>query len=173
MSIKQVFFSALAGVGLSLAATGVSADNTKQTGSGPNPYRDCGIGAALFPDTHWAAITSNVIWDLGITALTSATASPETCSGKKVAAAKFISETYASLVDETARGGGEHVTAVLEIYGCAANTHEAVTAAVRQEMAQRVAMQQYTHMSKGEKAEQYYLILDRKVQQGFAASCAV
>jgi hypothetical protein len=37
------------------------------TGSGPNPYSDCGIGAALFKDTEWAAVTSNVTWDLGTT----------------------------------------------------------------------------------------------------------
>ena len=35
-----------------------------------NPYTDCGIGAALFPNTNWAAVTSNVIWDAGTTAVT-------------------------------------------------------------------------------------------------------
>ena len=76
--------------GISIAPVSMAND---QAGSGPNPFTDCGIGAALFPDTHWAAVTSNVIWDVGTTALTSATASPETCSGAKVEAAMFINET--------------------------------------------------------------------------------
>src|SRR5688572_5993856 len=45
---------------------------SKAPGAGPNPFSDCGIGAALFPKTGWAAVTSNVIWDIGTTALTSA-----------------------------------------------------------------------------------------------------
>ena len=47
----------------------------KKQGSGPNPYVECGIGAAIFPEVHWAAATSNVTWDLGSTALTSAISS--------------------------------------------------------------------------------------------------
>ena len=46
-----------------------------------NPYTDCGIGAALFPNTNWAAVTSNATWDAGTTAVISATASEDTCSG--------------------------------------------------------------------------------------------
>ncbi len=56
------------------ASLNVNAAN-KAPGSGPNPFSDCGIGAALFKDTKWAAVSSNVIWDIGTTAVTSATAS--------------------------------------------------------------------------------------------------
>ena len=56
-----------------------------------NPYVDCGIGAALFPNTDWAAVTSNVIWDAGTTALISATASEDTCSGGDVSAGSAYS----------------------------------------------------------------------------------
>ena len=65
-----------------LAASPLSmaqADVKAKPGSGPNPFSDCGIGAALFPDTSWAAVTSNITWDIGTTALTSATMSPGTC----------------------------------------------------------------------------------------------
>ena len=27
-----------------------------------NPYSECGIGAAMFPNTPWAAATSNATW---------------------------------------------------------------------------------------------------------------
>ena len=47
-----------------VTSTVTVAEANKTAGSGPNPYTDCGIGAALFSDTHWAAVTSNVIWDL-------------------------------------------------------------------------------------------------------------
>ncbi len=36
-----------------------------------NLWVDCGIGAMIFDNTAWAAATSNIIWDLGITATTS------------------------------------------------------------------------------------------------------
>ena len=92
-------------------------DEHKVAGSGPNPYSDCGIGAALFTETKWAAVTSNVIWDLGITAITSATASPETCSGKKVETAQFIIDNYDNLAEETAKGQGTHLIAMLGLRG--------------------------------------------------------
>ena len=86
--LKRVMLSMGLAAGLTYGFAAISADEGKATdtkatatkpadpkapGSGPNPYTDCGIGAALFPNTHWAAATSNVIFDLGITAITSAT----------------------------------------------------------------------------------------------------
>ncbi|MCC5879985.1 MAG: DUF3015 domain-containing protein, partial [Idiomarina sp.] len=40
-----------------------------------NPWQHCGIGAMIFDDNTTAAAVSNVIWDSGTTAFTSATAS--------------------------------------------------------------------------------------------------
>ena len=34
-------------------------------------WRDWGIGGMIFSDTSWAAIISNIIWDLGTTATSS------------------------------------------------------------------------------------------------------
>jgi hypothetical protein len=86
---KKTFATLLIVVAGVLAAGAASAQDKAATadktpGTGPSPYTDCGIGAALFKETDWAAISSNVIWDLGSTALTSATMSPETCSKQKV-----------------------------------------------------------------------------------------
>ena len=98
-----------------LAATAGAQD----AGSGPNPYRDCGIGAALFPNTNWAAVTSNVIWDIGTTAVTSATVSPETCQDpKRVAMADFIKGSYASLEADLIRGDGQWVEGLTSVSGC-------------------------------------------------------
>ena len=105
----------VAAFGVCISGSALAQD--KEAGSGPNPFTDCGIGAALFPNTGWAAVTSNVIWDVGTTAVISATASPETCSGSSAQAAKFINDTYDSVIEDTARGDGEYVATLLEIYG--------------------------------------------------------
>lgn len=86
--------------------------------AGPNPFADCGIGAALFGDTHWAAVSSNVIWDSGSTAVTSATASPDTCSAKKNKAALFIRDSYEQIVEESAKGEKKHLVAALNLFEC-------------------------------------------------------
>jgi hypothetical protein len=142
----------------------------KTAGSGPNPYTDCGIGAALFSETKWAAVTSNVIWDLGITALISATASPQTCSGKKVTAALFIRDTYDTLAEETAAGTGEHLTAAMAMFGCGADMQAGVAQQVRGAMAASVAAPDYAQKKPLDKAAGFYSIMDKAAA---SASCSV
>ena len=140
-------------------------------GKGPNPFVDCGIGAALFPNTHWAAVSSNVIWDVGTTAVTSATMSPETCSGKKTEVSKFIFESHDVLLAETARGEGEHITAMLNIYGCEQTAHKNITQSIRKEMAVDFASNDYSQISSVEKASIYYNNLSTVVDSEFATAC--
>ena len=139
-----------------LASVGAQAQDKKAPGSGPNPYTDCGIGAALFKEPDWAAVTSNVIWDLGTTALISATASPETCQGKSVKAAIFIKDTYETLAEEAAKGQGEHLTAVLNIMECPASTHAAAIQSVRTSMGAAVAQPGYASQPRLDKTVQFY-----------------
>jgi len=124
-------------------------------GSGPNPYSDCGIGAAIFSNDV-AATISNVIWDIGTTAVISATASPETCSGKNVEAAVFIHNSYDSIVEETAKGSGEHVTAVLNFFECNQSAHSSVITNVRSTMGSVVNSSDYGSLSAVEKSSAYY-----------------
>lgn len=84
--------------------------------SGPSPYADCGIGQIW--DNKFAASSSNLIWDLGATALTSATSSPETCKGHKVQTAKLILETLPELEKDVALGEGKYLVALAEVMGC-------------------------------------------------------
>ena len=160
MAIKAIFKAAAVAAVLASSA-GVQAE-------GLNPYSDCGIGAALFPDTHWAAVTSNVIWDLGTTAVTSATASPETCKGASVAAAMFINSSYDALAEETARGEGDHLTAMLDIVGCSSAEQPEAAARIRSEMAEAVTAEQYAGQSRLEKSSAYYDMMQRSV----SASCS-
>lgn len=144
----------LAGMTLT-ALVGLSSQATLAQ-QGPNPYSDCGIGAAIFPDNNVGAVISNVIWDMGTTALTSATASPETCSGKNVQAAAFIYETYDLLVEETARGEGEHLSVLLNILEVSAANKDQVVSKLRQKMASHVSVSTYAAQEKVDKAQQYY-----------------
>ncbi|WP_185268365.1 DUF3015 family protein [Halopseudomonas xiamenensis] len=150
------------------AASSAIAQN-KTPGSGPNPFTDCGIGAALFPNTHWAAVTSNVIWDIGITAVTSATASPQTCSGKTVETALFIRDTYDTLVEETARGEGEHLATVLNMMECDSSRHAAATQTARAAMTQQVISAEYSSQSQLAKAASFYSIIESSA----ALNCSV
>ena len=156
--------------GLSTSALAEMGD--KPVGSGPNPFVDCGIGASLFPDTHWAAVTSNVIWDVGTTALTSATASPETCQGAKVEAAMFIKETYPNLIEETAAGQGEHLSAVMQILGCSADSHSAIVESVRAEMGTKVGSDDYSSMDQLQKSADFYGVINTVVEEAHSDSCA-
>jgi hypothetical protein len=133
--------------------------NDKAPGSGPNPFSDCGIGAALFPNTDWAAVTSNIIWDIGTTAVTSATASPETCNGKNMETALFINRTYDELIVETAQGEGHNVTAMLDLMQCPSAGREEVVASIRGGVKGIVSSVSYSSMSHLEKASAYYDVM--------------
>ncbi len=153
-------------------ATSVSAANKPPVGSGPNPYSDCGIGAALFSKGPvWAAVTSNVIWDIGSTAITSATMSPETCNGSKVKTAQFIIDNYDNLAEETALGQGEHLTAMLTVRGCQASAHPTIVQSIRKDMIGNVTAASYSTLSDVEKATQYYQAMDAGVAS-VADSCS-
>lgn len=166
--MKKYLLGGLLGAAI-IASTPVTFAETKAAGSGPNPFVDCGIGAALFPETHWAAVSSNVIWDIGTTALTSATASPETCSGKTVEAAQFILETYDNLAEESAKGNGEHLTAVLNIMECGASSHAPTTQAIRENVSNLIGESNYNSLSTTDKANSMFQIINTAVNN----NCAV
>ncbi len=142
-------------------ASSASAES-KASGSGPNPYTDCGVGATLFPDTNWAAISSNVIWDLGTTAITSATTSPNTCNGKNVKTALFIRDSYMQLVEEAAIGQGSHLTAALNLMQCG-GAHDNAIQAVRSSMGQVIAQPGYQAKGHMEKSADFYNVINTAV----------
>ncbi|SEQ53787.1 Protein of unknown function [Amphritea atlantica] len=159
--IKKHFVTAA--IACAISTTAPFATAAGQAGTGPSPYTDCGIGAALFKDTHWAAVSSNIIWDLGTTAVTSATMSPETCNAKKMEAAQFILDSYESLVEETAKGQGENISAMLDIFGCQESQQASVIMSVRSDMAKLVSTESYTQESNVTKATAYYNSVSKAV----------
>lgn len=111
--------------GASLLAINTAA---AQGNSDLNPWQHCGIGAAIFDDNETAAAISNVIWDSGTTAVTSATVSPETCSSEEIDVANYIDITNDALTAELAMGDGDHVSGLLAVAGCTANADRVVSA---------------------------------------------
>jgi len=146
---------------LAVCASSFNASAEKAPGSGPNPFSDCGIGAALFKDTKWAAVSSNVIWDIGITAITSATASPETCSGVKVVTAKFIIDNYDNIAEEIAEGTGTHLTSMYNVLGCGANVQTQMTTNIRHGMAKATAESDYQDQTLVQKSSELYDLVNK------------
>lgn len=177
---KSIVTAATLAIALPLTAF---ADDTQSTSTakpklervskddGLNPWTDCGIGAMIFDETKWAAVISNVIWDFGITATTSAASSKGTCEGKKVAAAFFINETYANVEEETAKGNGAHLTAMLNILGCDAAAQPAIVASLRSDFSKSVMQASYTEKSVSTKAQDYYFMLDQQLSSNYAQQC--
>lgn len=154
---------------VSTCSLNVSAAN-KAPGSGPNPFSDCGIGAALFTDTKWAAVTSNVIWDVGTTAVTSATASPETCTGANVITAKFIIDNYDNIVEEIAEGSGDHLTSMYGIIDCGESVQTQITASIRNHMAQAIDEGDYQNQSLIHKSSELYRMVNNSSVDGNCAA---
>lgn len=128
----------------------------EKASSGLNPWTDCGIGAMIFEDVAPAAAISNVIWDLGTTAVTSAGMSEDTCAGAGVKTAMFIQQSYNNIIEETAIGNGEHITAMLDLLEVNPAARADVIAAVRADMAGIVSQPSYASATTAEKAELYY-----------------
>ncbi|MFP5491467.1 MAG: DUF3015 family protein [Bacteriovoracia bacterium] len=120
---------ALLAVLMTLAAPALAAKNA---------WTQCGIGAMVFPKTGWAAMTSNMIWDLGTTGTTSSSSSESQCAGRASTAAKFIHQNYAVIEEETVVGEGAHIKTVLNILDCKNNSHDKIIKSLRTQYANGV-----------------------------------
>ncbi|WP_034733628.1 DUF3015 family protein [Pseudidiomarina atlantica] len=147
----------LAAAGTLLAANMVAAPAAKaEAFNGLNPWQQCGIGAMIFPNHGLAAAISNIIWDLGTTAVTSATVSAETCEGSGQFTAIFVTESYAQIEEQLAYGEGEHLNAMLQLMGCAAEQRPAAIAKLRADYAQNMAAADFAAKDQAQKAESLY-----------------
>ena len=129
-----------------------------------NAWRQCGIGAAMFPRTGWAAVTSNIIWDFGITASTSSLSSESQCAGRASTAAKFIHQNFAMLEEETASGAGDHIVTVLNILDCNKKSHGNIINEVRSNFASELQEGSSTD-------EAYYNNLMNVIERNYATQC--
>lgn len=129
-----------------------------------NAWRQCGIGAAIFPRTGWAATTSNIIWDFGLTASTSSSSSESQCAGRASTAAKFIHQNYAVIEEETASGQGDHLVTVLNILDCSKTSHDKIINDVRSNFAEQMKAGVPT-------GEAYYNNLMNVIEKTYPTQC--
>lgn len=130
-----------------------------------NAWRQCGIGALIFPKTGWAAVTSNIIWDFGLTGSTSSSSSESQCAGRASTAAKFIHQNYAVLEEETATGQGDHLVTVLNILDCKKASHDKIIESVRSNFAKEINAGTQT-------TEIYFNNLMNVIESGYPTQCA-
>ncbi|GAA6185160.1 MULTISPECIES: DUF3015 family protein [Alteromonadaceae] len=104
-----------------------------------NPWKQCGIGAMIFDDNRTAAAISNVIWDLGTTAVSSNVSSQDSCKGIDVTAGLFIQQNFDIVVEQISQGEGDHLNAILDILEVEIDSRADVIANVRSNAAIAIA----------------------------------
>lgn len=107
-----------------------------------NPWKHCGIGAMIFDENGVAAAISNVIWDLGTTAVSSKISSEDSCEGKEVKTAQFIQDNYNQVIEETSQGSGIHLTTMLDMLEVDSAQQPEILSSIRTDMADKVANNQ-------------------------------
>ena len=125
----------------------------------------------IFPRTPAGAVISNVIWDLGTTAITSQASSPDTCEGETVKTALFIQESYPFLEEQTATGTGPHLHAMLDLLGCEKSSHEQIIGTIRADFRRSLAGEGASATTRTEQAQHYYNIVTRRVSTDFYQRC--
>jgi len=148
------------------SSTGQSANNKLL-----NPWIDCGIGAMFFADTSWAAASSNIIWDLGTTAVTSNSSSQNTCNSTKAKTAMFVGTTYANLEEETVKGKGEHLQVMLSMMGCESNSHQSIISNVRSGFTAQLQNPEYADKTTATKSEEYLNMVKATIDAKHFSQC--
>ncbi|MEL6640824.1 MAG: DUF3015 family protein [Pseudomonadota bacterium] len=136
-----------------------------------NPWQECGIGAMVFPDNGTASAISNVVWDLGTTAVSSAMSSPDQCQGSTVQVAAFVRLGYDHISRETVVGDGEYLQTLMDGINCDPAVQPALLADVRDGFAVQLQDAEYAAKDDSGKAEAYFLGLRDVVQTNYADSC--
>lgn len=158
---------------LGLAATfsspAVADENSSDTQI--NPWRHCGIGAAIFSDNPTAAAISNVIWDSGTTAVTSATLTPGSCSGEEVQVAQLIDFHYDALVMDIAAGQGEHVVSLGMLAGCSTGAVDEFVGSLQHGFKTVISDESYAQTDHAERAYALYRATITASQE--TSSCSI
>ena len=165
------FTSIIIAASLSLSVS-VSAANAQGMGeANVNPWQECGIGAMVFPDNGVASAISNVIWDLGTTAVSSALSSPDQCQGATVQVAAFVKFGYDHISRETVVGDGEYLQTLMSGLNCDPSIQAELLSDVRNEFSTQLQDASYAVKDDNGKAEAYFLGLRDVVQTNYASSC--
>ncbi len=152
-------------VALSFTHTASAQDGTRDF---KTALEECFWGLILTrEDQRGLSLGLNVVSGaLGSYAFTSATASADTfCSEKTASTASFINDAYPALVEDTARGTGDHLIAVLELAGCDSRGQSAVVPMLRADMMKAIGAADYDSSSYADKVFTMYQSVNLHAQQ--------
>jgi hypothetical protein len=167
MNMKKIITTVATIAALSLASTHSFAQDSKVK---LNPWQDCGLGAMVFPDNGVAAAISNVIWDLGTTAVTSASASEDSCNATRVQTARFVTESLPNLEEDIVKGEGQHLTTMLNLMGCEADQQNVLSTAIRNDFSNVIGNASYLEMDVQQKAESLFNVAENATTGSCKAS---
>lgn len=162
MKLKQSIVAAAMALTMSVSTQTMANDEVaKAAKTVSNAWTECGIGAMIFKEIPVGAAISNVIWDLGTTAVISMVASPETCQGVRVAAAVFMNESIDAIEADTAKGNGAHLTAMLSLMGVEESNHATVAEKIRASIAEKPEV---LALPATEKAQAFYALTEQAIK---------
>lgn len=118
-------------------------------------YKECGLGALLFPDDPIIAVVTNVTWDLGTTAVISELSTPESCKGNSAMMASLVIDAHPQLEQDLSVGEGDYLASMVQLMGCEGSEAQA-TAALRRNFAETAALGTYFETDALGKAEALY-----------------
>lgn len=133
-------------------------------------YTQCGLGGMIFKNHEVMAAISNVTWDLGTTAVSSNYSSEDSCNGNEVATATFINESYVILEQDIARGEGAHLSALMDITGCATAERSSAIDSLRTDFGTVVSGEGFAESAQYEKSETLYNFIK---SEKFSTACNV
>jgi hypothetical protein len=153
-------FGALLVVGVVVAVTSSVWAEEGKTKDLQGIYEDCGLGGLLFPRWPIGASVSNFTWDFGSTASTSGLTTPNACSGGKAKLAAYIYKSYDSIEKDLAKGDGKYLDMLAKLSEKSSAQKDAFIQAVRVKFRESVAKDNYSSLTRLEKAKMVYSIIE-------------
>ena len=147
-----------------MAAPAVFAGETKETKDLQGIYEECGLGGLLLPRWPVGASVSNFTWDFGSTASTSGLSTPEACKGGQAKLAMYIYKSYDSIEQSLAKGDGKYLDMLALLSNDSLENKDAFIQGVRVKFRDEVAKDSYSSMTRLEKAQLMYSIVQEQQQ---------
>jgi len=125
-------------------------------------FTECGLGGIIgsgISDRETSkvmAVITNVTWDLGTTATTSALT--DACSNRKVRVANFINQSFEKLEKEIAQGEGKYLDTLANLVNEKKSSTVEYSQKLRSEFFTIVSKKGYDKLSRFEKVEKLYSI---------------
>ncbi len=134
-----------------------------QTGMAARDFKDiyveCGLGSIIAPHNKYVAVSTNVTWDLGSTAISTNISCPENCKGGKAKIAAFIYDSQDILLNELASGSGDYLDALVELSGIDQSEKATFINRLRDNVKAELITDDLTSKTQYQKSEQFYNIV--------------